>query len=230
MLADDRLVEDPGTPTAIVTGGASRIGKAACDLLARNGYLVAVADRDELGARAVADACGGFAFALDVTDESAVTATFARAFEALGERLDGLVTAGGTWDGSPFLDTSAKTFRRLGDLSVVGTHLSIRAALRHMKTGARICTVAGGAGPPQTAESAADCATRGAVAELTRGTAAVLVARGIGVNGVSVIARPRGDDPLVNPESGANGIAEAIVWLLSPAAARMQGAILTIAG
>jgi NAD(P)-dependent dehydrogenase (short-subunit alcohol dehydrogenase family) len=230
MLADDRLVEEPATMTAIVTGGASRIGKAACDVLARKGYLVAVADRDELGARAVADACGGFAFALDVTDEAAVAAAFTRAFELLGERLDGLVTAAGTWDGTPFLEAHRKTFRTLSDLSVVGTHLAIRAAVRHMKPGARICTVAGGAGPPDGLESAADCATRGAVTELTRGAAAVLAARGIAVNGVVVATRTRTDDALVRQEQDADGVAEAIAWLLSPNAARIRGTILTTDG
>jgi 3-oxoacyl-[acyl-carrier protein] reductase len=230
MLADDRLVDKPAPMTAIVTGGASRIGKAACDLLARNGYLVAVADRDELGARAVADACGGFAFAVDVTDEAALGATFTRAFEALGDRLDGLVTAAGLWDGAPFLDARAKTFRALSDLSVVGTHHAIRAALRHMKPGARICTVAGGVGPGDAAESAADCATRGAVIELTRGAAAVLAARGIAVNGVSVGLRTHTDDALAQGEHEADGVAQAIAWLLSPNAARVHGTILTIDG
>ena len=83
--------------------------------------MVAVADRDELGARAVADACGGLRSPSNVTDEAAVAAAFTRAIELLGERLDGLVTAAGTWDGTPFFEAQRKTFRRSSDLSVVGT-------------------------------------------------------------------------------------------------------------
>ncbi len=220
MLADDTLVNETPTFTAIVTGGASGVGKATCELLARVGYLVAVADRDELGARAVADACGGLAFAVDLSDESSVATTFARAYEALGERLDGLVTTAAIWDGAPFLDTSGKTFRALGDLNVLGTYLSIRVATRLMKRGARICTVAGTAASHDKAESAADCAARGAVLALTRGAAAALAERGIAANGVEIA--PGGCEP--------EGIAEAIVWLISPRAAHVNGAIVTVAG
>ena len=79
-----------------------------------------------------------------------------------------------------------------------------------MKPGARICTVAGGAGPPDGAESAADCAARGAVTELTRGAAAALAARGVAVNGVNVARRARTDDGQCGRSRIADGVAEAI--------------------
>src|SRR6202049_5384345 len=95
MLADERVGIRRNVRTAIVTGGASGIGKATCEGLARDGYRVAIVDRDELGAHAVPEAIGGSAFACDVTDERAVATTFDRAVEALGAPLDALATPAG---------------------------------------------------------------------------------------------------------------------------------------
>src|SRR6186997_1931325 len=60
---------------AIVTGGASGIGKAVAERFKNEGAKhVVVADRDEKGARAVAETIGGTGIALDVADEGSVRA------------------------------------------------------------------------------------------------------------------------------------------------------------
>ena len=74
---------------AIVTGGASGIGRATAALLACEGARVVVADRDEAGARKVAAeiaAQGGQALAhwVDIAEESAVEALVAAAVERFG--------------------------------------------------------------------------------------------------------------------------------------------------
>ncbi|MDB5028494.1 MAG: hypothetical protein JWO66_2183, partial [Candidatus Eremiobacteraeota bacterium] len=79
-------------PTAIVTGGASGIGRAVCELLSKEGYRVAVADRDKAGADAVAHQIDGYAFGVDVADEASVTAMFEAATAAFGGTLDALAT------------------------------------------------------------------------------------------------------------------------------------------
>ena len=57
----------------VVTGGASGIGKALAEAFHREGARhVVVADRDEAGAKAVAEAIGGTGIGLDVADEAAV--------------------------------------------------------------------------------------------------------------------------------------------------------------
>lgn len=61
-----------GGRTALVTGGASGIGKATCEVLAREGFRVVVADRDAAGADAVARAIDGIAFGVNVADEGSV--------------------------------------------------------------------------------------------------------------------------------------------------------------
>jgi len=71
--------------TAIVTGGASGLGRALCERLARDGFLVAICDIDLTGAAetlARVEAAGGSGRVepLDVTDPAA--------WEALRERLE----------------------------------------------------------------------------------------------------------------------------------------------
>ena len=133
-------------PTAIVTGGASGIGRAVCELLAKEGYRVAVADRDKKGAEEVAHHIDGYAFEVDVADEASVIALFDRALETFGGTLDALATPAGIADTTPFMDLTVETFRRVNDVNVVGTFLCIREAAKRMRAGGRICTVASVAG------------------------------------------------------------------------------------
>ena len=58
--------------TAVVTGGASGIGRACATRLAQAGAVVVVLDRDEGAAKEVAGQVGGRALAVDLTDLAAV--------------------------------------------------------------------------------------------------------------------------------------------------------------
>ncbi len=247
LLADDPAGIVVVPRTAIVTGGASGIGKATCDVLARDGYRLLVADRDEVGARGVADAIGAMAAGVDVTDEASVVELFERATSLLG-RIDALVTSAGIVDMTPFFELDAATFRRVHDVNVVGTFLCIREAAKRMRPGARICTIASIAGKRGGGLSgtAAYAASKGAVLALTRNAARVLAEREIAVNSVApgpvltpmlaaAFERPgqrarvegltllrRSADPIE--------IAEAVAWLISPAASYVNGETLTVDG
>ena len=216
MLAD-AAIDDRYSPTAIVTGGSNGIGKAICELLARDGFLVAVADRDEIRARAVADACGGIALALDVTDETSVSTMVARAFDALGGRIDGLATAAVE---ATTLNAGhePQDFQRLHAVVVLGTYLCIREAAGRMLSGARICTVApmmtgAGSGAPLGMPYAG---VRGALAAMTHDAARAFVPQGIAVNGVA--PGTRGSD---------QELAEVVAFLLSQRAVAINGQTLT---
>ena len=65
---------DLSNRVAVVTGGASGIGKATCHAFAAAGARVAVVDRDQSGAEQVAEAIGGIAAPCDVGDEAAINA------------------------------------------------------------------------------------------------------------------------------------------------------------
>src|SRR6185503_6180266 len=73
---------------AVITGGASGIGRATCRRMAAEGAKVAVLDLDGEGAAAVAAEIDGVACTVDVTDYVAVE----RAVRDAADRLGGLTT------------------------------------------------------------------------------------------------------------------------------------------
>jgi NAD(P)-dependent dehydrogenase (short-subunit alcohol dehydrogenase family) len=234
-------------PAAIVTGGASGIGRATAQLLARDGWKVAVTDRDAAGAKRVADEIGAAAFGLDVADEADVDRVFDAALNELGS-LDGLVTAAGIVDTTPFMDVSVASFRKIYDVNVIGTFLCIREAAKRMPRGARIVTVSSVAGKRGGGLSgtAAYAASKGGVIALTRNAARSLAERGIAVNSIApgststAMLAPsieRADHKariegisLLNRIADPAEIAEAIVWLLSSKASYVAGETLTVDG
>lgn len=61
--------------SAIVTGGASGLGRATATMLAQKGAKVAIFDLNEEVGRAAAQAIGAVYFAVDVADDASVTAS-----------------------------------------------------------------------------------------------------------------------------------------------------------
>jgi 3-hydroxybutyrate dehydrogenase len=110
--------------SALVTGGASGIGEACARELAARGAVVTVADRDDVGAKSVADDIGGKAWAVDLSDVSAL--------EELELHADILVNSAGVQHVSPIAGFPPNRFRHMMTLMVESPFLLIRAVLPHM--------------------------------------------------------------------------------------------------
>ncbi len=90
----------------IITGGASGIGRATARLFRAEGAQVAVLDRSDNAAKAVADEIGAIAVTCDVADPTSVSAAVVKAAEAMGG-LDGVVNAAGILSEAGIADTTA---------------------------------------------------------------------------------------------------------------------------
>ena len=229
---------------AAVTGAASGIGAATARRLLADGWRVAFLDRNLAGARATAGP-SGVAIEVDVADEASTQRAFAQAGAALGG-LDALVTAAGVIETTPFLETTPAQFRRLFDINVIGTFLSVREGAKQMQKGARICIVASissytGGGYVATGAYAT---SKGAVLTMMKSCARALGERGIAVNAVAPgfvdtpFVASAMSDPVRRQEvikavgkvGTAEQIAECAAWLVSPAADFVHGSTLIADG
>lgn len=117
---------------AIVTGGASGLGRALCEEMARRGAVVVVTDVDEAGARAVADgiaAAGGraSAAALDVSQADAFRRVVEETAAAHG-RLDYLFNNAGFALVGQVQELSQEHWRKILDVNLGGVVHGVAAA------------------------------------------------------------------------------------------------------
>ncbi|THC43750.1 SDR family oxidoreductase [Streptomyces sp. A1499] len=166
---------------ALVTGGASGIGRATADLLAARGARVAVLDLDPSGVDEPLRA-----HTADVGDDASVRGAVAAAAAGLGG-LDILVNNAGVGAQGTVEDNDDAQWHRVLDVNVLGIVRTTRAALPHLRSSARAaivntCSIAATAGLPQRALYSA---SKGAVLSLTLAMAADHVREGIRVNCVN---------------------------------------------
>jgi NAD(P)-dependent dehydrogenase (short-subunit alcohol dehydrogenase family) len=120
---------------AVVTGGASGIGRAIAEVLAEGGAQVAVADRDFDRATATAAAIGGTAIHLDVTDAAEAERVAARHAESGAPDI--LVNNAGIVQNAASLDVDLADWRRVIDVNLHGVFHTARAFGRHMVAAGR---------------------------------------------------------------------------------------------
>ncbi len=232
---------------AIVTGGASGIGRATVAALAAAGAAVTVFDRAAPPEDERSEA--GFV-ALDVADAAAV----AGAIEAVGRtagRLDILVNCAGMAIRQPALDVSVPDWERVVAVNMTGSFLCAREAARVMIAGghagsivnvASIMGLSGGGLYPNISYQT----TKGAVVNMTRALAVEWAPHRIRVNAVAptyvttpfiaalleqpdLVRRIESMTPLARlarPEE----VAAAILYLAGPASAMVTGHTLPVDG
>jgi len=154
---------------AIVTGGASGIGAASAETLAREGARVVVTDIDDaLGAAVVAriGAAGGEALFVhqDVTDEAAWPDVIAAAVARYG-RLDIMVANAGVGIGGLIVEMSLADWRRQTAINLDGVFMSVKFSIPAMMKsgGGSIIIMSSVAGLRGSAGLAGYCATKGGV-------------------------------------------------------------------
>lgn len=230
-------------PYALVTGGASGIGRAITRRLAADGFHVVVVDLNAaLAAEAVAEveAAGGAAEAriLDITDEAAVAALVAGL-----PPLAALVNNAGIFKDQPFAAASAADFRRTYEVNVIAPFLLAKAAVARMGEGGRVVNIASRA--YLGAKNQIDyVASKGAVVSFTRALAMEVIGRGIAVNAVApglidtpilrALTPERLKAQLALQPTGKAGrpedIAHAVAFLASSATAFITGQVLFVDG
>jgi len=162
---------------AIITGGASGIGRATALLFAREGATVVVADvNPEAGRRAVEEIVrtGGFGFfeAVDVTLAADCHRLVESTIRELG-RIDILFNNAGIIRRATIVDLSEENWDRVMAVNVKSIYLLSREVIPHMeKQGAgAIINTASGWGLVGGAKAAVYCASKGAVVLLTKAMA-----------------------------------------------------------
>jgi len=209
---------------ALITGGASGIGRATALLCAQEGAAVAIMDLDGDGGAAAAEearAAGGRALFLpgDVTRADDCRRAVAATVAAFGG-LDVLCNNAGIIRRADVLATTEAEWDRVMAVNVKSVFLMSREAIPHLaaRGGGAIVNIASGWGLKGGAAAAAYCASKGAVVNLTRAMAIDHAAQGIRVNAV---CPGDTDTAMLRREAGQLGRPEA--EFLAEAAGRPLG-------
>jgi NAD(P)-dependent dehydrogenase (short-subunit alcohol dehydrogenase family) len=238
-------------PVMLVTGGSRGIGAAVSRLAVRDGYCVVVNYAASAAAAAdLVDEIGNDSFAVqaDVGDEGAVLAMFAE-IDQRCNRLDVLVNNAGIAGSYGTLDTyTVEALERLWAVNLTGPFVCAREAAARMRAAGRggsivnissKAAVLGG-----TNEWVHYAASKGGLDTMTIGLAKELAPHGIRVNAVrpgliesdfhshATPGRVERMTPLIPMQrvGTADEVAEAVMWLASPAASYVTGAFIEVTG
>ena len=244
----------------LVTGGGTGIGAAIARALGAAGAAVTVAGRRQAPLEKVAASLPkGKAAVADVTSEADCTAMVEAARAAYGP-LDIVIANAGLAESAPAGKIDLGHWQRALDVNLTGAFLTVKAALADVtraeaKGARRIVFVASTAGLKGYPYVAAYCAAKHGVVGLMRALSVELAGKGVTVNAVcpgytetplldaavdniaaktgraaaearATLAKDNSHGRLIAAEE----IAEAVLWLCSPAAGSVNGQAIAIAG
>ncbi len=246
-----------GRPVLLVTGGSRGIGAAVCRLAARQGWNVAVnyaanrAAADAVVAEVRAEGGGAIAIQGDVGNAQDIAAMFEAVDRHFGQ-LDGLVNNAGIVDAPQRVDEmSVERLERMMRINVTGSILCASEAVRRMSSkhggkGGSIVNISSMAAVLGSASQYVDyAASKAAIDTFTIGLSREVATEGVRVNAI----RPGVIDTDIHASGGlpnrardmassipmqrsgtAEEIADAVLYLLSPTASYITGAILNVSG
>ncbi|QOR71281.1 SDR family oxidoreductase [Ruania alkalisoli] len=244
---------------ALVTGAGSGIGAASAHLLAERGAAVTLVGRTESELETVAESIrkrGGEAIVAvaDVTDSDAVSAAVEATLDAHGGLDVVVANAGvnGTWAGIEEL--TVEEFRSTLDINLVGTFITIKHAVPHLRRGGSVVVTSSVNGSrifSNSGASAYSSSKAGQIA-LAKMLAVELGPRGIRVNAICPgaidtaigdntdvrnqsakipVEFPAGPIPLTgNTPGSSEQVAELVAFLAGDAASHISGTEVWIDG
>ena len=230
-------------PLALVTGGASGMGLATVERLARDGFHVVMVDRDAALATQETHRLQGLGLevvcqVLDLTDEAAV-----RGLVSALPPINALVNNAGIFDERKFLEVTNADFRRAYEVNLIAVATLTQEVAKRMPDGGRIVNIAsraylGAKNHPHYV------ASKAAVVGYTRASAMELAPRGILVNAIApglidtpllrALSPERMAQQLALQPTGKAGlpqdIAHTVSFLVNPQTSFITGQVLFLDG
>jgi len=174
---------------AVITGGASGIGRASAVRLAAEGATVVVVDTNEQAGQALADELGGLFLAADVTSPDDNERVYRQTHDRYG-RIDVAFHNAGISppDDDSILDTGLEAWKRVQDVNLTSVFLGCKAVLPYMlgqgrgsiiNTASFVATL--GAATSQISYTA----SKGGVLAMTRELGVQFARQGVRVNALS---------------------------------------------
>ena len=169
----------------VITGASSGMGFACAQAMSEAGATVVLVGRDRGRLEQCAQRCGEHRIvAVDLIESDSPAQIVRATIEAFGALTSLLHMAGIFWP-RPFLEEPLEDFDMQWKVNVRAPYALTQAALPHLKRDASVTFVSSIAGQVAFPNSAAYCATKGAIEQLTKALAVELAPAGVRVNAIA---------------------------------------------